>query len=654
MILATLPRPQSFRKKSPLACALLLGLLLLAANPAKADQNAHWQAVAEQTVSQNWAKVADLGEKTPYPVIKKLSMWLYITHTPLPVSFQTLSAFMLKNPEWPVPMSIVEKTESKMPEGLRPYTVIEWFDKHSPRTAHGLDLYLRALRQMGYTEQVEKVLETRWEKIRLSEKDLKIFIKDHKTLLTNADHYNRVDYLIWNDRVGEAEDVLPYLDGDLRTLAEARLALASNKPGATTTLNRVPKELLNDSALLYERLRWRRRHNLDVQAFELLSAQPAHLTNPAKWWQERHILARRALEKGEYELAYRITARHHLIEGFEFSQAEWLLGWLDLRFLKKPDDAYRHFTLLFDKVKFPVSKSRAAYWLGRACDELKRPEEAQDWYQKAAAYPTTFYGQLARQTLPDTFVPPASSPPDIDVLSEKEFNADSRVEAIRLLAKAKMREEARPLFDALVAEADTPADYALIAQLSKSAKMNQYAVQAGKNLSQSFGIALMDEGYPIPPLPASAANNKSLIYAIIRQESLFDEKAESPAGARGLMQLMPTTAKNIAKRLKIPFSAGRLTSDPDYNMTIGSAYFQHLLDEYDGSLVLSIATYNAGPSNVGEWIDLFGDPRDPKTDIIDWIEIIPFYETRNYVQRVLENSYVYQERLGQKARLELK
>ena len=606
--------------------------------------DAHWQQVAKQTVSQNWAGVADLADKAPYPVIKKLAMWLYITKTPLPVSFQTLSAFMLKNPEWPVPMDVIEKTESKMPEGLRPYTVIEWFDKHSPRTAHGLDLYLRALKQMGYTEQIQKVLETRWEKIRLTKKDLKIFVNDHKSLLTVADHYNRVDYLIWNDRNNEAEDILPYLDGDLRTLAVARLALAQNEPGATAALNHVPKELLKDSALLYERLRWRRKHNLDVQAFEILNAQPAHLSNPAKWWQERHILARRALEKGEYKLAYEITANHHLMEGFEFSQAEWLLGWLDLRFLQKTDHAHKHFTLLYDKVKFPVSKSRAAYWLGRACDELKRPEEAQGWYQKAAAFPTTFYGQLAAQKIPavNRVAPQA---PTIDAMTEKIFNADTRVEAIRLLTKAKMRDEAKPLFDALLAEADTPANYALIAMLAKETKMNQYAVQAGKNLSQNYGVALMDEGYPTPPIPAAVSIDKSLVYSIIRQESLFDTKAQSPAGARGLMQLMPATAKSIAKRLKLPFSVDRLTSDPDYNMIIGSAYFQHLLDEYEGSLVLSIATYNAGPGNTGEWIDLFGDPRDPKTDIVDWIEMMPFYETRNYVQRVMENNYVYQERL---------
>lgn len=627
--------------------------LFYAATPAKADIDQHWREVAGQTVSQNWARVAELGENAPYPVIKKLAVWLYITKTPLPVSFQTLSGFMLKNPEWPVPMGIIEKTESKMPDGLRPYTVIEWFDKHSPRTARGLDLYLRALKQMGYAEQMQKVLETRWEKIRLTEKDLKIFIADHKSVLTGTDHYNRADYLIWNDRVGEAEDILPYLDGDLRTLATARLALAANKPGATAALNRVPRELQKDSALLYERLRWRRRHNLDIEAFELLNAQPAHLSNPSKWWQERHILARRALEKGEYKLAYQITANHRLMDGFDFSQAEWLLGWLNLRYLENPQEARENFTLLYDKVKFPVSKSRAAYWLGRTSDALKNPEEAQAWYQKAAAYPTTFYGQLALEKTPAA--PSASfSSPNIPPAEEKAFNADARVEAIHLLAKTKMTDEARPLFDALLAEAVTPASYALIAKLAKSAKMDQYAVQAGKNLSQNYGVALMDEGYPMPPVPAAVTLDKTLVYSIIRQESLFDSKAKSPVGASGLMQLMPATAKNVAKRLNMPFNAGRLTSDPDYNITLGSAYLQDLITEYNGSLVLAIASYNAGPANAKKWAGLFGDPRDPKTDIIDWIEMMPIYETRNYVQRVLENKYVYQERLGNKAQLVLK
>lgn len=612
--------------------------------------------MAGQTVSQNWDRVVDLGERSPHPVVKKLALWLYITKSPLPVGFSTLSRFMLKNPEWPVPMSVIEQSESKMPYDLPADTVIAWFDKHAPRTAHGLEVYLNALRKRGYNDQMQRVMETRWEKIRLTAKDLKTFVRGHKGLLSGTDHYNRADYLLWNERFGEVEDIIPYLDGDLRLLAQARLSLARNKPGATADLNRVPPELHNDSGLLYERLRWRRRHNLDAQAAELLARQPAHLSNPAKWWQERHILARRALEKGDRKLAYDIAKAHKLREGFEFSQAEWLLGWLDLRYLRRPEHALQHFTALYDKVKFPVSKSRAAYWLGRTCDELNKADEAQDWYRKAAAFPTTFYGQLAAAKTNGNAVQPENGVTDDaqNATIDAAFNADARVEAIRLLARARMRDDARPLFDALLAESDQPRQFELIAKLAVSVKMDQYAVQAGKTLSQNFGIARMDESYPVMRLPARVRLEPELAHAIIRQESLFDTKAQSPAGARGLMQLMPATAKSVAKGLKLPFSTDRLVSDPDYNVTLGSAYLQGLLDDYNGSYVLAIATYNAGPMNTGEWIDLFGDPRDPKADIVDWIEMIPFYETRNYVQRVLENRLVYQKRLGKQPMIVLK
>jgi soluble lytic murein transglycosylase len=327
------------------------------------------------------------------------------------------------------------------------------------------------------------------------------------------------------------------------------------------------------------------------------------------------------------------------------TQAEFLAGWLALRFLDRPEDASRHFRALYENVSTPISLSRGAYWAGRAAEALRRPEEAAQWYGLAAQHVTTFYGQLAAERLSPggLLVMPAEPEPDAETAAA--FAGRELVRIARMLNRISPEGDREgPFVRRLGLDAATAEEHVLTSRLALDLARPDLAVWAGKQGVQNAVIAAA--GYPVIDMPRSGNPDPALVHALIRQESTFDRRAVSPAGARGLMQLMPGTAQEVARKLGITHSNVRLTDDPEYNVTLGSWYIQNLLERFNGSYVLAIAAYNAGPARVQGWLRQFGDPRAEGIDPVDWIELIPIYETRNYVQRVLEGMYVYRARLN--------
>jgi soluble lytic murein transglycosylase len=382
-----------------------------------------------------------------------------------------------------------------------------------------------------------------------------------------------------------------------------------------------------------------------MDARQLLADPPERLVQPRRWWRERAILARRALNDGHVSAAYRIASVHGLTEGVEYLEAEWLAGWITLRFLAEPSKARGHFAAVHGAARYPISRARGAYWAGRAAEAAGDVKDARRWYEKASTHPATYYGQLAHGRLPESRNGALPADPYVDPVARAAFRHHPLVRAITLLVRAGLAKQIRPFIRRLDDLGPTPGWRALTAELAQRAGRPDLAVWTAKQAIKD-GIGLTRAGYPVldaAPVPGIEA---PLLHALIRQESAFDQRAVSHRGAAGLMQLMPRTARNVAKRISKPYRRDRLLDDKGYNLAIGQAYLRGLLAEFDGSYVLALAAYNAGPHRARRWLKKNGDPRSTEVNAVDWVEMIPFRETRNYVQRVMENLQVYRMRLG--------
>jgi len=591
-------------------------------------------------------------------LIGDLSLWYIALQTKQEVPYKSLQALLTRHPAWPQAGTLRNLIEQKISAEARPADMEDWFAKHPPRSHDGLNKYLKALQKDGNHAKAANVLRSVWPHIDLSAKETANLAANYSRYLSEKDHRARADHLFWKQRLTESTYLLPFLEKNDRKLVDARIQLMRLNAGVDAAVNAVPKTLQKDAGLLFARVYWRRNKDRDTGAAELLT--PANMPQelgpaPDRWWRERHILARRAMEKQDYKAAYSLVSTHHQISGFSFAQAEFLSGFLALRFLDQPRKAFFHFHSLYKNVSTPVSLSRAAYWAGRAAEVMKQDATARQWYLAAAAHPATFYGQHAVEKLSNIDIRPVLTADTITINpdEQKKFAQNDNMRALTFLHGAGLHKEAQPFFRAALIAAETPSEYMMLVNLGKDLQQYHYNVFAAKKILSGAKAVLFEDGYPALPttwLPRRSARDITLTHALIRQESNFETTAKSPAGALGLMQLMPATAGETRSKLGIPRPANgadALLSDPAYNIMLGTTYLEKMLARYKGSSVMAVAAYNAGPGRVDRWLQEMGDPRSAGDEaMIDWIEMIPIYETRNYVQRVLENRFVYMYRLA--------
>jgi soluble lytic murein transglycosylase len=614
-------------------------------------------AIARQTFEAlsrgNWPAAHGFAAKAHDPILNKLVTYYELADTAGSSSFDAISQFARANPDWPRHNGLIAKAEALIPDRLTPLDIITWFDGMEPSTAAGEIKLGRALIDTGRRDLGVGLIRRAWVNRTLTREQESEITGDFRDLLTDDDQNNRLDHLLWDEQIEAANRQILRVDAGHQALAKARLALMAEAGNVDTLIARVPDSLRNDQGLIYERARWRRRADQQAEALDLVLSAPQGraLSHPAKWWTERHILARWALAQGDIANAYLLAAGHGNDNGIAFAQGEFLAGWLALRHLNQPATALEHFARLDSATVTPASKSRAAYWAARACEALSRPEESRSWYEKAAKFPTSFYGQLADEALGHRLLvlPPA---PDPSEEQRVEFENIELVRALRYVEAAGEDDKARPFIAKLAEIAPSPESFFLLAEIARIEGRPEIALQIAKE-AVNRGVILPEHGYPLidfSPVASrdSAAIERPLVFAISRQESAFNHRAVSHAGAMGLMQLLPSTAKQVARNLHMRFEKTKLTEDPKYNATLGSAFLGDLVASQRGSYVLSIAAYNAGPGRIRQWLREFGDPRNADTDPIDWIERIPFVETRDYVQRVLENLQVYRMRLAGK------
>ncbi len=465
-------------------------------------------------------------------------------------------------------------------------------------------------------------------------------------LLSREDHWKRTVYLLMSDRAKGAERILSYLSPAQKTLVAARIAVARKQSDADRLLDRVDPAYRDHPLFFFSRAQYARRAGNYKFALEMLDRATGPLPSPSQWWYERRYLARKLLEAGDARSAYR--AADGFTEGPQgrLVDANFHAGWIALSFLGDPQTAVRHFEKMRAMSTLSSTITQANYWLGRARGKLGDTEGARQAFAVAAQYHMTYYGQLARYRLGDTEVEMRSLP--VTGGSEPQFNSRELVIGVKLLAANGQAKMAETLLGRLLYQLTDPGEMLLAARLAQTINAHQLAILMA-DIANRKGVALDVFNYPRDGIPRGARLadiDLAAIYAVARQESRFDVDAISSAGARGLMQLMPATAEETARRLGVNYSPDRLTSDPAYNALLGSTYLGAQLSRYEGSLILAAGAYNAGPGNVNKWIAAFGDPKNGSVDPVVWIEQIPFVETRKYVQRVLANYMFYRARLG--------
>jgi soluble lytic murein transglycosylase len=534
-----------------------------------------------------------------------------------------------------------------------PNVVIAALGGSRPASDEATVLLARAYLAVGRRDDAANLIRAFWRNSDFSESIEKSIVADFSGLLRTSDHKWRMDRLIYEEHEAEALRTSRHLSKDQQALAKAAIAVVRQKAKAAKGLDSVPPALRKDHLYVYARIQILRRAGKITEAGNLLvaaSRDPATIVSPDAWWVERRLVSRLLIEAGNPRLAYAIAAGHSAETPAMRAEAEFHAGWYALEYLRDPATAAKHFTAIASFSTTSLSLSRAEYWLGRAAAAAGRRELATAHFQRAAAHPTSFYGQLAAARLGSPRLGIEQPPPATAAVVQR-FNGRELVEAIRHLTAAGYQERAAVIYRFLAETLDDPAEIALLAAMAEREGKHPVALQVGR-LAAARGLPVDTLAFPTAAIPSSTKTptvERPVVYAIARQESAFNPAAVSSAGARGLLQLLPATAKETAKEAGLPYSKGRLTSDPAYNATLGATYLGGLIDSFGGSYVMSFAAYNAGASRVTEWIERYGDPRDPDVDVVNWIEMIPFTETRNYVQRIMENLQVYRARLGSPA-----
>jgi soluble lytic murein transglycosylase len=593
---------------------------------------------------------AGLGESAP----RALTDWLAIRFGGAAVGFNRIADFVRDNPTWPVTSWLRRRAEEALLSERKPPALVRaYFATQRPLTASGKLALALAFKAEGLDRDAAALVREAWRDDTFGRDLESRILETFPRVLTQTDHRFRMERFLFKENWEAAQRAAAHAGKDYVLLAKARMAVVRKAGNAAKALDAVPLNLRGDTSFVFSRAQHLRRKDKPLEAAKVMAGVTRDadvLVDGDEWWTERRIIARKLLDEGDPKTAYLLALDHGAESPANRIEAEFHAGWVALRFLKQPDVAAVHFAEAAKSAATPISISRAAYWQGRAAEAGGQDEEARRHYERAAAQPITYYGQLASAKLGMQSLPLRIA--DGNPAGREAFEGLAAAQSIKLLHEVGLRDLTMPLYIDLAQRLTDPVQLNALGDLAVEQRDSRALLTVGKTAVQR-GFPLDLHAFPTIGIPAfepvGDRVEKAMVYAIARQESAFDPRAQSHAGARGLMQLMPATAKRTAKRFGVDFDLGRLLSDASYNAKIGAAHLGELMGDWKGSYILAFASYNAGGGNVKKWIDAYGDPRSPQVDPVDWVERIPFSETRNYVQRVMENLQVYRNRLGERS-----
>jgi soluble lytic murein transglycosylase len=617
-------------------------------------------AVTTAPAGQDWqaARSRVMGTSAPdYAIQSTIAEWRRLQQSDL-LGFSAYANFLIANPGWPGEDHMRAVAEASVnPNSYDPGQTIAFFARFPPRTSTGQARLAFALAASGRMDEARVAARRAWTEGTISPDDEQRILSLFSASLTSDDHLRHADVALWAGNATAAERILAYLPVTRRPVYEARVAFQRRSVDASARMGAADPVGVTDGGYLADKSRWLLSIADGLGARAVL-ANRAPLTAPVgapeRWFETLLSSARGAATDGQWSTAYAIASKvdDALPPGTEvsdqplgvrddYTSLTWLAGTAALNRLGRPADAIGMFTRYGSAARSPQTISKGFYWAGRAAETAGRTNEAKEYFRRASAYPDQYYGQLAleRTGLPVP-APAIARTVEASPATRQMFASRSVVRAARYLGAMGLWQDQSRMLRAIAANAATDQDHVLVAELSTSLARPDLGVMAGRRALSTGMSDYAMASFPSVTVPDDHSSNWTMIHAIARQESQFDRQIVSSAGARGLMQLMPGTAREVAGKLGMGYELSSL-NDPHYNIRLGSTYFQQMLRYYGGSYPLAVAAYNAGPGNVNKWLRANGDPRMPGGDIVQWIENIPIYETRNYVQRVLENAVVY-------------
>lgn len=612
-------------------------LLFLAISAFATDNNSAFIQIIE---TKNWNKLSTLKDKNQISV----ATWLKLI-SEKKSDFHEISNFIRTHPNWPRIEKFKQRIEDEKIDNYSNKDIINWFSQFPPDSFAGIRFYISKINDPKIIKSYVKHI---WSEEIFLEKDEDKFLNQYGKFLSSEDYLARINFLLYNKRAKEAKRIIKFIPKKERNIYALRIRMLENN----SSVIELTDHHLNDPGILHN-LAQIHENNEDDDSLIKTLLRAANLENKFQkyFWKMKIKLIRELVLQKKYKEAYKFAISHGHSDIKEKSEAEWLAGWIALRFLNEPKKAVLHFKTFYDQVKMPISLSRGAYWIGRSYEALKNTKQSNEWYSNAAKYYTSFYGQLSickinncKLSLPKKH--------NFSPKSKAIFQQNSLVIAAKILQDSPSNKFLMKEFLLkAMKESKNEEEIRLIAEMNfKKTDFNLFT-ELAKQASYK-NVIVIDRSYPIPKYVYSGHRiDHALILSLIRQESVFNHQAVSSAGAMGLMQMMPFVAERTAKALGVRYNKNKLLNDPNFNSFLGSAHIKELLAQYDNSYILAIAAYNAGSKPVNKWIEDNGDPRKMKSseEIIDWIEKITFHETRNYVQRVLENRAIYYLILNKKS-----
>jgi len=568
-------------------------------------------------------------------------------------TFATAVKFIQENPHWPQNDKIIKLSEKYLSYDTDPATIVNWFNKNEPMTGNGYKFYaISSGRLQKNSQKLVKIIKNGWIYGTFTLEEESKYLRNFKDLLNEEDYIKKIDENLWGGDVANATKYMQYISKGYQDNFTAQIAIIKKSLSSDELFQSV-EEKYYTSGLLFRYLDSKKKEVPNDQSIYLFKKVKMDKMHSNSWYKLQSYYAREFIDQKDFASSYAIISIPLASHNSDVGEAQWLSGWLALRFLHEPDTAIAHFHKFAKLAKKPISVSRGQYWLGRAYEAKGNQEQADIFYNNAAKYPYSFYGQLANVDLKKHRLILPKRP----AYHKHTTEHDNIIKAIKYLAKYNKSHLALSYAKSLIASSLNPSEIALITDIISSNGNIHYMVEIAKTACQ-HNVCIDNYAFPTPY--NKEINNtiieSALAYSIIRQESVFNQYAVSTANAMGLMQLIESTACSTAKSIKLQCQVKKLTTDPKYNIILGSNHLKQLLEKYNGSYLLSIIAYNAGSHKVTRWIDLFGDPRNLKNlrQTVDWIELIPYSETRNYAQRVLENIQVYKTILNKNSPLRLK